>query len=198
MGTRHCGRRRAEHTPVVKTTATTVYTGTVRGTEVHIAMYNFSDKVVHNVDRRVQFWRPSLPTVHAQFAFRGTRGTPSHSTGLCHAARPVHTSPRASSCVLQSRARLDRPPARASRQVERRPAAEPEGCREHSRRPPPAAADHLIRTCELGEAIAAYPRAIPAMPTCAQSTWCRRPTFGRPCWTSSASIRTRHGAAALG
>ena len=46
MGTRHCGRRRAEHTPVVKTTATTVYTGTVRGTEVHIAMYNFSDKVV--------------------------------------------------------------------------------------------------------------------------------------------------------
>ena len=31
---------------MVKTTATTVYTGTVRGTEVHIPMYNFSDKVV--------------------------------------------------------------------------------------------------------------------------------------------------------
>ena len=43
-----------------------------------------------------------------------------------------------------------------------------------------AAADHRLRAYELAEAIAAYPRAIPAVPKCARPTWCRRPTHFWP------------------
>ena len=151
---------------------------------------------MHTVALRPSVWR-ILPQPRVQISWQSSPGALLQPTGRYRAALLAQTSPLDPSSVLRPRARLDRPPARASPQVERRLAAEPGECRERARRPAAAGADHRLRSYELGEGAAALPRAIPTMTTCARSTWCRRPTFGPPCRTISASIRPRRGAAAL-